>query len=81
MENSLKIPKNIQFLEDYNKPLFNHWAYGYWLHWRGKDTNSFGGINPDLNLQSKKGIVLTIYDLNYPCQILLDSNRGKIYDC
>lgn len=78
--------KAIDFLkeksEELGKPIKNEWSYGYWLRWKGIDTNSFGGGGVEVDCNASVCLVSKILaEKKKECVVLKEFNGGVVIDC
>lgn len=80
------VADSIRTQKDLNIPLYNDWSYGYWLQYKGFDTN-FKGSPPNPDYARLPIPVLILSDQNfkslgYDCNIII--NKGiitKLWKC
>jgi hypothetical protein len=74
------VEESIIFSQDNNLELYNDWTYGWWLTYKGFDTNFKSSYpNPDYDNIEKPFVALTQQDLN--CLIIKKENNMNLFKC
>lgn len=67
----------VEKANDLNKSFVNEWSFGYWVKFKGIDTNFFESGSGVIDCNAS--ICLTKFE--QPCVLLKEFNRLKVYDC
>jgi len=67
----------IDYALEFDSSPKNDWGMGYWILWRGGDTNSFGSLHRQHDLN--EGVVITKKTLD--CNLLNGMGQSKVYFC
>lgn len=74
------VENSIDLSKDLNVSLYNDWTYGWWVTYKGYETNYKSSYpNPNYNELSKPLVALTKTDLN--CLMVFEEDQIKTYYC
>ncbi len=74
------VEESVLLANDLEVPLYNDWTYGWWITYKGYETNyKSSWPDPDYNNLSKPFVALTKQDLN--CLLVSKENEIKIFNC